>query len=105
MNHDYRATARDHNITINTVSGDDLTDFPIEKARYRSVWYFIAASSTCTAGYGWAVQTKTASIPQSDVGHYSLTETTTALGCSVNIAVHHWPVYCDNFQCEHFLID
>jgi hypothetical protein len=100
MNHDYRATARDHNITINTVTGDDLSDFPIEKARYRSIWYFIAATSTCTTGYGWAVQTKTASFPESHVSRQSLTEITTALGHSFNIAVHHWSLYRDNFQCE-----
>jgi hypothetical protein len=61
MNHDYRATASDHNIVINAVSGDDLTDFPIEKARLRSIWYAISASGICTAGYGWVLHSRTVS--------------------------------------------
>ena len=44
MDRDYRTTARKHNITINKKSGDDLRDFPIEKARFCSIWYFISLS-------------------------------------------------------------
>lgn len=62
MNRDYRLTARDHNIVINAISGDDLTDFPIEKARFRSIWYSIGASGVCTTGYGWALHFKTVSV-------------------------------------------
>jgi len=58
MNRDYRLTARDHNIVINATSGDDLTDFPIEKARFRSIWYSISVSGICTIGYGWALHSK-----------------------------------------------
>ncbi len=58
MNHDYSLTARHHNIVINTTSGDDLTDFPIEKARFRSIWYSIGASGACTTGYGWAIHSR-----------------------------------------------
>ena len=52
----YRLTARHHNIVINTTSGDDLTDFPIEKARFTYIWYTIVVSGVCTTAYGWAIQ-------------------------------------------------
>lgn len=56
--YDYRKTAVAHGFTINKVSGDKLIDFPIEKARLRSVWYYIFISSTSTLGYGWALQVR-----------------------------------------------
>ncbi len=56
MNYDYRATARHENISIDIVQGDDMTTFPIEKARFRSIWYSIGAAGFCTIGYGWALQ-------------------------------------------------
>lgn len=62
MNRDYRLTARDHDIVINVVSGDDLTTFPIEKARFRSIWYYISTSGACTTGYGWALHSRTVSV-------------------------------------------
>lgn len=55
MDRDYQLTARHHNVVINTASGDNLKDFPIEKARFRNIWYSIGVSGTCTTGYGWAV--------------------------------------------------
>jgi hypothetical protein len=61
MNRDYRLTARDHNITINVISCDDLTIFPIQKARLRSIWYSIGVSGACTTGYGCALHSKTVS--------------------------------------------
>lgn len=59
MNRDYRLIAQEHNIVIDAVSGDDLTNFPIEKARFRSIWYTIAISGVCTIGYGWAIHSRT----------------------------------------------
>ncbi|PGH11174.1 hypothetical protein AJ79_05016 [Helicocarpus griseus UAMH5409] len=59
MDHDYRRTARNHNIVIDTKSGDDLTGFPIEKARLKSIWYVLSATGACTIGYGWTLQTHT----------------------------------------------
>ena len=59
INRDYRLTASDHNIVINAVSGDDLTEFPIEKARFRSIWYSISVSGICTIGYGWTLHSRT----------------------------------------------
>ncbi|KXG47094.1 Major facilitator superfamily domain, general substrate transporter [Penicillium griseofulvum] len=58
MNRDYRLTARAHNLVIDATHGDDLTAFPIEKARFRSIWYSITATGISTAGYGWALQSR-----------------------------------------------
>ena len=33
-----------------------MTRFPIEKARIRSIWYFIALSIASTIVYGWTVE-------------------------------------------------
>jgi MFS family permease len=63
MNYDYRTTARERGITINVNGGDNLTEFPIEKARFRSIWYSISASGICTIGYGWALQIRTVRTP------------------------------------------
>lgn len=61
MNYDYRVTARKHGISIDTVAGDNLNFFPIEKARFKSIWYFIIIASGCTTGYGWALSAKAVS--------------------------------------------
>jgi len=63
MNRDYRLTACDHNIVIDTIIGDNISDFPLEKARFRSIWYSIGVSAACTIGYGWALHSKTVSLP------------------------------------------
>ena len=39
-------------------NGDDSPDFPIEKARLRSVWASIIVSVIAIAGYGWTLQAK-----------------------------------------------
>lgn len=56
MDRDYRLIARSHNLAINTLHGDDLSVFPIEKARFRSIWYSIGATGICTVGYGWTLR-------------------------------------------------
>ena len=59
MDRDYRKTAAAVGYTVDEAKGDDLTSFPIEKARLRSIWYFVAISTACTIGYGWTLQTRT----------------------------------------------
>ncbi|KAG8531028.1 uncharacterized protein KY384_004385 [Bacidia gigantensis] len=41
MNRDYRITAEKNNFTIDRIRGDDLSKFPIEHVRIRSIWYMI----------------------------------------------------------------
>lgn len=57
MDHNYQTTAAKMGRTVDRVSGDDLSDFPIELARSRgSVWLLIISTATLV-GYGWAVST------------------------------------------------
>lgn len=59
IDRDYRYMARKCGREVNLRSGDDITTFPIEKARLRSIWYLILVSITATLGYGWALHVKT----------------------------------------------
>ncbi|KAJ0109458.1 chloramphenicol resistance protein [Diaporthe amygdali] len=59
IDRDYRITAAAVGFTINKKKGDDLSSFPIEKARLRSIWYFMGLLIMCTVGYGWSIQAKT----------------------------------------------
>jgi hypothetical protein len=68
IDRDYRRMAASVGFTIDKVKGDDLTKFPIEKARVRSIWYFIAISTSCTLGYGWALHVRTARNVQQSFG-------------------------------------
>ncbi|KAL2860780.1 uncharacterized protein BJX67DRAFT_386336 [Aspergillus lucknowensis] len=43
-------------VMLNSTNGDNMASFPIEKARFRSIWYWICATRFSTAGYGWALQ-------------------------------------------------
>lgn len=56
MDHDYRVVARENNLGINKRSGDDLAAFPVEKARFRSIWYVLGAAGLSLIGYGWSMQ-------------------------------------------------
>ena len=55
MDHNYRVTAHQIGWTIDEVSGDDLSRFPIERARSRGSFLLLAISTTTLVGYGWAV--------------------------------------------------
>lgn len=59
MDWNYRVTARSIGHTINKVSGDDLNNFPIERARARGSYYLLAIYMAALAGYGWSVQART----------------------------------------------
>lgn len=58
-NYDYRVTAKAHDIFIDTKRGDDILEFPIEKARLRTIWVYIILAAGATIGYGWALDTTT----------------------------------------------
>ena len=59
MDWNYRATARSIGHTIDKVSGDDLNNFPIERARARGSYYLLVIYIAALAGYGWSVQART----------------------------------------------
>ncbi len=58
MDHDCRVTAAAVGFTIDETKGDDLARFPIERARLRSIWFFVSVSTACTIGYGWTLQAR-----------------------------------------------
>ena len=58
LNYDYRITARKYGLPVSKTSGN-LSAFPIERARLRSVFYFLGLSTIATAGYGWTLQART----------------------------------------------
>ncbi|ROW00292.1 hypothetical protein VMCG_07253 [Cytospora schulzeri] len=43
-------------VTITRNKADDLTDFPIEKARLRTMTWLVAISACLIASYGWQLQ-------------------------------------------------
>lgn len=53
---DYRVVARKLNFTIDKKKGDDLLKFPLERARFRSVWWYVLCSSSALLAYGWVIQ-------------------------------------------------
>jgi hypothetical protein len=56
MDWNYHMTAKLNHITIDKVVGDDLAEFPIERARSRISWLLISVSTAVVVGYGWILQ-------------------------------------------------
>lgn len=56
MDWNYKATAKEVGHTIDEVSGDDLSHFPVEKARSRGSWHLLTIYICALTGYGWSVQ-------------------------------------------------
>ncbi|KAL8940269.1 MAG: hypothetical protein Q9211_002367 [Gyalolechia sp. 1 TL-2023] len=59
MDYDYRKTAAEVGFIVDRTKGDDLTKFPIEMARLRSIGYYVFISTLCIIGYGWTLQAQT----------------------------------------------
>lgn len=53
---DYRVTAKKLGFAIKKVAGDDISTFPIERARIRSLWYAIVLSIASTVALGWVIE-------------------------------------------------
>jgi len=58
LDHDYKATAQKYGLPVSK-STNDITNFPIEQARLRSVFPLLVLSGITTAGYGWSLHAKT----------------------------------------------
>ena len=56
LDHNYHRTASAIGFIINTTSGDNLIDFPIEKARTRFSLVFIPLHAVLLVGYGWTAR-------------------------------------------------
>lgn len=53
LDHNYRLVAEKIGFTINSISGDNLEDFPIEQARTRFAVLYIPLQAALLCGYGW----------------------------------------------------
>ena len=58
MDRDYRLTAKVYRFPVDRAKGDDLSRFRIERARFRSSWYFLLSTIISVTGYGWTVTYK-----------------------------------------------
>ena len=55
MDYNYKAVAREIDWKIDEVAGDDLQNFPIERARARGTYLMLIISTAILISYGWAV--------------------------------------------------
>lgn len=56
LDRNYRRVASQIGFSIDRKNGDDLRDFPIEKARIEVTWPLLTAGLVCVIGYGWALE-------------------------------------------------
>jgi MFS family permease len=56
MDHNYKHVAIETGFPIDRVRGDDISNFPIERARTRGSITIVAASMLVVVGYGWVVE-------------------------------------------------
>ena len=55
MDRDFRIIAKLRGVPVEKARGHDVVSFPIEEARFRSIWIPIAVSVASTTGYGWSL--------------------------------------------------
>ena len=58
VDRDYKITAEKFGVVIDRSAGDDLSSFPIERARLRSCKYSVFVCSLLVVAYGWTLQIK-----------------------------------------------
>ncbi|KAH6656266.1 major facilitator superfamily domain-containing protein [Truncatella angustata] len=56
LDRNFALVARNHNFPVDRKRAQELSDFPLEAARYRCILPFVALEVALVAGYGWAVQ-------------------------------------------------
>lgn len=74
MDRDYRLTAKLYRFPVDRVKGDDLSRFHIERARFRSSWYFLVSAIISVTGYGWTLTYKVVRIPSSQCPNVPFTD-------------------------------
>ncbi len=61
MDWNYKTTAKSINFEIDRVQGDDLKQFPIERARVRLSEVIVLLRAASVIAYGWTLQNKVVS--------------------------------------------
>ena len=64
IDRDFRITAKHRGIPVEKAERCDVLSFPIEEARFRSIWLPIAVSVACITGYGWSLDAEVVSMFQ-----------------------------------------
>ena len=59
LDRDYRIYARRHHFPESKSAAHDFYQFPLERARLRSIFVFLTISSIATAGFGWSLHVRT----------------------------------------------
>jgi hypothetical protein len=63
MDFNYTATGKAIGFKIDEFAGDDLLQFPIERARSRFAAFSVLLHTACIAGYGWVLYQRTVTLP------------------------------------------
>ncbi len=58
MDWNYKMTAKAMNFEIDRVQGDNMNEFPIERARVRFSEVIVLLRAASVIGYGWSLQQK-----------------------------------------------
>lgn len=62
LDRDYKVVDKSLRVPFgNETRSEKLMRFPIEKARLRSIWYFMGINITAMIGYGWSLKAQTVS--------------------------------------------
>ena len=56
LDRDYRRTAVRYGLPVEKKYRSTLTDFPIEEARLRNIWWPLLTAAGSTVGYGWSLK-------------------------------------------------
>ena len=56
LDRDYKVTARKNGFSVDKHRGDDLTHFPIEEARLKSIFVFLPIACCAIVVYGWCLR-------------------------------------------------
>ena len=62
IDRDYRLVAERYGLPLEKAKGDDLSRFPIEEARTRSVFFPLGMTIAVFVGFGWTVHARVVSI-------------------------------------------
>ncbi|KAF3903797.1 hypothetical protein AA313_de0202487 [Arthrobotrys entomopaga] len=58
VDRDFHATAKKYGITVDRKKLEDMTKFPLEEARLKSIWWAMSIVIASVIAYGWCLNTK-----------------------------------------------
>ena len=90
LDRDYTVTAREEGKSVDRVRGDDLSSFPVEKARLRNSKFSIVLLCALIISYGWALHAKTVNHSSPGVSWGLSKLTSLAYGSPPRTPVLHW---------------